>query len=327
MTKFARRDYTLELVTPAFLGGADQSAEWRTPGIKALIRQWWRVAYVAEYGVHVKPMLEQEGLRFGSTQEFQGPHDDAPTLHQAAISIRFEGLPPSQAEQVEPVRGDRNQSLPYLGFGPFVQPSQPSTRKALNSGTKAKLRINIKGHSSEEAEGYAQEIDTVFSLIARFGTLGSRSRNGWGSLKLSGSTLQPLNPRLFSRSLADCLKEDWMTGVATDNKGLLLWETPLRTDWKPVMADLKSARKEYQNLYAKSRHLRTAINGPSPGNQQRWPNQFMFKVLPVTGGFTGQIVLMAHQWPASPSRHLADILEDIAGNLDAQNHIFTRMKS
>ena len=66
MTQFRKREYTLELVTPAFLGGSDQSAEWRTPGIKALIRQWWRVAYVAEYGVNVNAMREAEGILFGT---------------------------------------------------------------------------------------------------------------------------------------------------------------------------------------------------------------------------------------------------------------------
>ena len=35
--------YTLSFNTPAFLGNADQQAQWRTPPIKALIRQWWRV--------------------------------------------------------------------------------------------------------------------------------------------------------------------------------------------------------------------------------------------------------------------------------------------
>ena len=38
------RTYTLRFLTPAFLGNADQNGQWRTPPIKALLRQWWRVA-------------------------------------------------------------------------------------------------------------------------------------------------------------------------------------------------------------------------------------------------------------------------------------------
>ena len=35
--------YTLSFTTPAFLGNASQQAQWRTPPVKALLRQWWRV--------------------------------------------------------------------------------------------------------------------------------------------------------------------------------------------------------------------------------------------------------------------------------------------
>ncbi len=34
--------YQLRFQTPAFLGNAQQQAQWRTPPIKALLRQWWQ---------------------------------------------------------------------------------------------------------------------------------------------------------------------------------------------------------------------------------------------------------------------------------------------
>lgn len=36
--------YRLIFSTPAFLGNASQQGQWRTPPVKALLRQWWRVA-------------------------------------------------------------------------------------------------------------------------------------------------------------------------------------------------------------------------------------------------------------------------------------------
>lgn len=36
-------EYTVRFTTPAFLGNAEQQAQWRTPPFKALIRQWWRI--------------------------------------------------------------------------------------------------------------------------------------------------------------------------------------------------------------------------------------------------------------------------------------------
>lgn len=40
--------YKVTFTTPAFLGNAEQSAQWRTPPFKALLRQWWRVVYAAD---------------------------------------------------------------------------------------------------------------------------------------------------------------------------------------------------------------------------------------------------------------------------------------
>jgi CRISPR-associated protein Cmr1 len=39
--------YQISFTTPAFLGNAGQDAQWRTPPLKALLRQWWRVAQKA----------------------------------------------------------------------------------------------------------------------------------------------------------------------------------------------------------------------------------------------------------------------------------------
>jgi CRISPR-associated protein Cmr1 len=41
-------EYTLRFNTPAFLGNAEQNGQWRTPPIKAQLRQWWRVAHAAD---------------------------------------------------------------------------------------------------------------------------------------------------------------------------------------------------------------------------------------------------------------------------------------
>ncbi|HNN87504.1 MAG TPA: hypothetical protein PKK14_08345, partial [Pseudomonadales bacterium] len=60
-------EYTVRFNTPAFLGNAEQNAQWRTPPFKALLRQWWRVAYAAEkqFKVNVAEMRKAEGDLFG----------------------------------------------------------------------------------------------------------------------------------------------------------------------------------------------------------------------------------------------------------------------
>lgn len=41
--------YTISFTTPAFLGNAEQQAQWRTPPFKALLRQWWRVVKAPDF--------------------------------------------------------------------------------------------------------------------------------------------------------------------------------------------------------------------------------------------------------------------------------------
>ena len=59
--------FTLEFLTPAFLGDATQSGRWRTPPIKALLRQYWRMAYAADkkFAVDVDAMRHEEGRLLG----------------------------------------------------------------------------------------------------------------------------------------------------------------------------------------------------------------------------------------------------------------------
>lgn len=56
----------LYLCSPAFLGDAHQSGVWRTPPIKALLREWWRVAAAPESGYHCPSLRVTEGLLFGN---------------------------------------------------------------------------------------------------------------------------------------------------------------------------------------------------------------------------------------------------------------------
>ncbi len=62
--------YQLSFTTLAFLGNAGQDAQWHTPPFKALLRQWWRVAWAADQKCALDPaavhaMREQEGRLLG----------------------------------------------------------------------------------------------------------------------------------------------------------------------------------------------------------------------------------------------------------------------
>jgi len=57
--------YQVSFATPAFLGNAEQQAQWRTPPFKALLRQWWRVVVAPDVGYHHGELLRRENALFG----------------------------------------------------------------------------------------------------------------------------------------------------------------------------------------------------------------------------------------------------------------------
>lgn len=61
-----KQTYLLQLASPAFLGGADQRGSWRTPPLKALIREWWRIAVAPELGYEHRQMKQHETRLFGT---------------------------------------------------------------------------------------------------------------------------------------------------------------------------------------------------------------------------------------------------------------------
>ena len=64
--------YQVSFNTPAFLGNAEQQAQWRTPPFKALLRQWWRVVKAPDVGYDHRKLLALENELFGSAGDDSG---------------------------------------------------------------------------------------------------------------------------------------------------------------------------------------------------------------------------------------------------------------
>ena len=90
------RTFILKFLTPAFLGNAEQNGVWRTPPIKALLRQWWRVAYAAErqFDVDVASMRHEEGLLFGHAwlEDDRDEHGNKVAARKSAVRLRLNAL-------------------------------------------------------------------------------------------------------------------------------------------------------------------------------------------------------------------------------------------
>lgn len=281
--------YTLSFTTPAFMGNAEQNAQWRTPPIKALLRQWWRVAYAAEkkFAMRVDEMRHEEGLLFGhawlenDTFEREGkPVKTAARKSEVRIRLvlpeRSAGTAWGAGTQqgVAPLSTGLDTS--YAWFGLVKRGDGQSDRNAIAMAQNESKRILKLAIPDTEAI----RIQTVMQLIAAFGQLGSRSRGGWGSFQLESVealTGKPL--KNFSRPLAACLLHDWPMSLCTDTQGLCLWESiATYPSWDNAMRVIATERRNAR-LALKSvngRDLRPVL-GFATGDR-RMPNPLRWRL-------------------------------------------------
>ncbi len=317
------QEWKLEVsfATPAFLGDAQQQGAWRTPPFKALLRHWWRIAAAKECGYDVNALREREKLLFGAASD-----DKKKKFGKSKVRLRlgewkkgsgkdWKHLPKVCHPEVDLSRVSspkarqaafcqehsayhRIHADVYLGFGPV----------GLGGITKPPyINVNENGEIGIVAP---EALTDAVRLMAWFGTLGSRSRNGWGSLMATANNIAPVDAvlngsadlRPFSRSLEECLQLDWPHAFGTDEKGkLLIWKSKQSfAQWEQAMKYLaevkiafrthfKFARNKKENPVFEDRHVLAypVTNHPVEkwGTQERMANQICFKVVKSDGKF------------------------------------------
>ncbi len=79
-------EYKVSFNTPAFLGNAEQQAQWRTPPFKALLRQWWRVVKAPK----LEPPFDVICLRSTENAMFGTASDDGDVpSHRSRVRLRL----------------------------------------------------------------------------------------------------------------------------------------------------------------------------------------------------------------------------------------------
>ncbi len=245
------RTYQLRFITPAFLGNAEQNGQWRTPPIKALLRQWWRVAYAADkdYRVNLSEMRAAEAKLFGAAADAAGASS------QSRVRLRLDRWTTGRLTQWQElatvkhpeVRGPEGRERPvgsdlYLGYGPLkLERGARSPSLKGNAAIQADEKADFGVAFADGADG--SRLQRALALMNLYGALGGRCRNGWGSF-----TLTPLDgtPALASgledlptRAWRDALDRDWPHAIGVGDDGhRLVWQTEALADWKAVMRRL-----------------------------------------------------------------------------------------
>lgn len=244
--------YRVRFTTPAFLGNAAQSGQWRTPPFKALLRQWWRVVWAERHDFQedVATMRRDEDRLFGGAS----PDD----FRKSAVRLRLDTWAGGTATESQwghqdddnaakvdhPEVGRRVGSLLYLGYGPLKFARNATVLKS-NAAIQADETATL---SIAAPESNVEDIRDAVVLMHQYGTVGGRGRNGWGSLVIEPSANDRTMARQeqpesrshrFSRPWGHALKLGWPHAIGVDGTGLLVWRTAQLYDhWKPLMHDL-----------------------------------------------------------------------------------------
>lgn len=238
--------YRLHLTTPAFLGDANQRGVWRTPPIKSLIREWWRVAVAADVGYDPGKLKLREAQLFGTATDEGAGDGSRQSRVRFALKHWNQGKLTDWGTVVNSKQGRAGatlrinhsevrargpvDSLLYLGYGPLLFVKGATSLK--HSAALAADEVNdISLAFPRESD---QELSRALTLAKWFGTLGGRSRNGWGSIDwvrqdseqgipaLSRANLDALG---VTRSLDRCLDLDWPHAIGVDPSGPLVWRS------------------------------------------------------------------------------------------------------
>lgn len=317
------RQFKIQFHTPAFLGDATQSGRWRTPPFKSQLRQWWRVAYAVQqkFAFNVREMRDIEGRLFGHAwlEGDRNEQGDKVAARKSMVRIRLNRWDEGQlkswqsANEVNHKEVGMVDSHLYMGYGPVLLP---------RGSREPTLKANAAIQAKEEAElciafpdDQAALMNQAFQLMNLYGTVGGRSRNGWGSYSLHPKDGEAsLNIATPTQILTKCLREDWPHALGSDTQGTLIWQTVHHKDWAGLMrtlAEIKIALRTqdafkfphaqpdgqvYDRHWLSYPITRHSVNDWNRKNL-RLPNQLRFKVRPTDDGLVGVIFHMPHLPP------------------------------
>jgi len=247
-----------ELMSPMLSRGADQSrAELRLTELKALMRLWWRRWW---WGGRSEPRVDE--LRRAEVKLFGGPASAGgdPSASRVRLRCIEYGLhrkqldhifgDPSEIRRPHSVRtrqgrgvrvdlSDPVSAARYLAYGWAKNPSEIGETQPLQGHFTVRIEL---------PQGRERELLNVLWLIDRFGTLGSRAANGWGSLGVaeihasSGQTQELLVPernRLVHPWNAD---GQWPYGLIEDGGRMMSGQRTVE-GLKTAMSELAQVRR------------------------------------------------------------------------------------
>jgi len=244
ISRFINREtaeFSVEVLTPMFLGGANGDAELRAAPLKNAIRYWWRIT---QGGLLHEKMLAKEQQLFGGVTG-KATRSLVDVIVTGSVKTGNKNKMASIGKKINPEVKKKNVPLSaYLGMGP-VDFNGIYTKTRILPGEKFALSVFFPKESRNNLIG-------ALSLFAEFGSLGARSRNGWGSFSLlaedsnillSGQKLLEKYGEEFTKIFKVGKKYPFKLGIS--NEQPLLWKIGIGNMWEDAM---KLAGESYMDL-------------------------------------------------------------------------------
>lgn len=296
-----------------FLAGPDgKTPELRPPSIKGAMRFWWRAS---------EPHKKIEELKSKEEKIFGGPSC------RSAFSISIENQNTS-LYPMNAVLGKNDADKDILKYMTFGLNQPPGLRNAAiaPSGT-FELCLTVLRTK------YTKDIFRALKLLAKYGGLGAKSRNGFGSLHLETQDPQynKLNVNDFIRK--NLLGREQLTfpafskltfpqessNLVNDQKQILLSKTGRKKYWRDALVEIQSQYKSIkrainENLGTKEKNY-IAAHKPGLINVARKPKFCFLNVQLRNEKYYGQILglpyLLANE-EAAHSETLTEFSKKIA---------------
>jgi len=207
---------TLELVSPAFLAGAGQQADdcdLRPATLRGLLRWWWRTMHAGF--LEVKTLRALEAALWGDTtrsgairtviEEVQKP---SPKKYQKQSKVNFNKV--QKCSNFGIPNRDTRKTTQGLWYASYGMDDGGRQRFYVPPGTRWRVRLiardayflldsedisdpNRREHNPKRIPGrevLAQAMSALW-LLSHFGGLGSKSRKGFGSFRLTDFHQEP----------------------------------------------------------------------------------------------------------------------------------------
>lgn len=298
---------TYRIVTPMFIGDADQKASCISPvSVKGALRFWWRALNWGKIRNEIdsdtaalQRLHQQESELFGTS---------ADNGRAAAFTLRVNAQTVALNHSTDWPRG-RNDPSGYLGLGLWESGSRErgnfqAHREYIAEGQNFSVSLIASTNLSNDI---MQQLRDALSVWGLFGGLGSRARRAFGSVAIQSldqttflfSTVndykQVVDKLLSSYRLAS-IKQPPFTAISQDTQFSI--SNNLQASARLAHANLGAVFRDYRGQPSDLRGSKKRVFGmPYAGgtraeNEARRASPLLFHVHPIGSKFVGTVLFL-----------------------------------